>query len=122
MGYDIHITRAADWMDNKGSEISADEWLLFVEQDPELRLAGYNGKHFAIWSGQSRNPEPWFDWSRGCVFTKSPDPAMIAKAIGIATSLRARVQGDDGETYLPDGQVESNGVIDTRDGMDWRTW
>jgi hypothetical protein len=122
VGHEIHITRAAFWADNKGSEISAKEWLQLVESDPELRLAGYNGQYFALWSGQSRNPDPWFDWLRGNVSTKAPDPPVIGKAIALAKMLRARVQGDDGEIYLPNGQVESNGVVDTREGMDWRTW
>ena len=123
MGYEIHITRAPhDYYENVGHHISAAEWLAHVEADPELKLAGYNGPHFALWSGQSRNPEPWFDWSRGNIHTKSPDPPTLEKALRIAEALRARVQGDDGEIYGPDGQVFQDGVLQTREGMDWRTW
>jgi len=123
MGYDLHITRSPNgWADNSGHEIAAEEWLAVVESDPELRLAGYNGSHFALWSGSSKHEDPWFDWSRGNVSTKNPDPAMVAKAISVAQRLDAHVEGDDGERYLPDGKVERDGRIDEGPGMDWRTW
>src|SRR5262245_65787077 len=102
MGYDLHITRAQHWTDDE-PVITADEWLACVDEDPELRLAGYNGPYFALWSGQSKYPDPWFDWSLGRVHTKNPDPPIIGKAVAIATRLGATVQGDDGEVYLSDG-------------------
>ena len=48
MGYDLHITRAAKWFENKGYEISSEEWLALVQADDELKLAGYNGDYFAL--------------------------------------------------------------------------
>ena len=122
MGYDFHITRAESWTEGERSPITAEEWLGYVASDPELKLAGYNGPHFALWQGKSRHPEAWFDWYRGCITTKNPDPPLIAKALEIARRLRARVVGDDGEVYLPEGQVEVDGAIDGRPGMDWREW
>ena len=122
MGYDLHITRAADWTEAESAPITSEEWLTYVEADPELRLAGYNGPHFAVWSGQSRHPDPWFDWSDGRVHTKNPDPPLIEKAIQIAEQLGARVVGDDGERYLPGGKVERDGTVDDSPGMDWREW
>jgi hypothetical protein len=118
MGYDLHITRAKRWSDQEPS-ISADEWLAYVDRDPELQL---NGKYFALWAGVSRQPDPWFDWSDGHVHTKNPDPAVIAKAIQIASRLGAAVQGDDGEVYLPEGKVQIDGVVDASPSMDWRNW
>jgi hypothetical protein len=123
LGYDLHITRSPKgWFDNAGHEISAQEWLTIIEADPELRLAGYNSQYFALWSGPSRHQEPWFDWRRGNISTKSPDPPIVAKAISIADKLAAHVEGDDGEYYLSDGKVVRDGKIDQRPGMDWRTW
>jgi hypothetical protein len=123
VGYDIHITRADHWYDaGPDQQITAQEWLDYVARDPELTLAGYNGDYFALWSGQSRHSDPWFDWFSGYVHTKNPDPSLIAKAIEIARALGAHVQGDDGETYLPDGQIAHEGVIQSGPGMDWRKW
>jgi hypothetical protein len=123
MGYDIQITRSPGYhFQNEGHQISPEEWLKYVEGDPELRLAGSNGPYFAIWSGKCRYPEAWFDWDEGNIYTKNPDPAIMGKAIAIAVALGARVQGDDGEVYLPDGKIERDGVVDEQDGMDWRQW
>ena len=123
MGYDIHITRAEEWSAaDEAAVITAEEWLEYVKRDPELKLAGYNGPCFTLWSGQSRSPEPWFDWMAGDLYTKNPDPPIIAKAIEIAQALGARVQGDDGEIYLPDGQIEQDGEVQSGPKMDWRKW
>lgn len=102
--------------------ITAEEWLEYVKTDPQLRLAGYNGPCFALWSGKSRCSDPWFDWSAGDLHTKNADPPIVAKAIEIAHALGARVQGDDGEIYLPDGQIEQDGAIQSGHKMDWRQW
>ena len=121
MGYEVYITRAEHWADHE-PVISADEWLAFIAEDPELRLAGYSGPYFALWSGQSKYSDAWFNWFNGRVHTENPDPPMIQKAIAIAARLGARVQGDDGEIYLPDGRVEVDGAVDDSPSMDWRKW
>ncbi|HXE54889.1 MAG TPA: hypothetical protein VN541_17845 [Tepidisphaeraceae bacterium] len=100
MGYELHITRAESWADNDGKEITADEWLELVSADPELRLAGYNGPYFAIWSGPSEYPDPWLDWFGGNISSKHPDSLLIEKMAQIAAKLGAKVQGDDGELYV----------------------
>jgi hypothetical protein len=99
MGYDLHITRKEDWSDEQGPAIGAVEWLRIVEQDPELHLETINGPYFAIWSGPSKYPDPWLDWSDGNVYTKNPDQPLIRKMLQIAARLGAKVQGDDGEVY-----------------------
>jgi hypothetical protein len=121
MGYDIHIIRSDDWSSiDAGQDITADEWLDYVSADPELTLAGYNGKYFALWSGHSGREDRWFDWTDGRVHTKNPDASVVAKAIGIARALGARVQGDDREFYLPDGRIEIDGVIISGPNATWR--
>ena len=121
MGYDNHITRAADWADGSPEpEITADQWLAYIRDDPTLKLDPANGDYFAEWSGESRHGAAWFDWSDGQIYTKNPDPPVVTKAVAIAYALGARVQGDDGEIYLPDGQVERDGEIE--EDQDWRTW
>jgi hypothetical protein len=105
MGYDLHITRAEEWADNDRDQITVDEWLKVVEDDPELRLAGYNGPYFALWRGRSEYPDPWLDWYHGNVYSKSPDKAIVQKMLQIAEQLGARVQGDDGEFYEDISQI-----------------
>lgn len=106
MGYNLYITRADQWAENEEHQISPREWLQLVEEDAELRLAGYNGPYFAIWSGQSEYPDPWFDWNEGNIETKSPDPPLIEKMVELAEKLAGKVQGDDGEVYRAGGAVE----------------
>ena len=103
MGYNLHITRAKFHYNNDGQWIPAEEWLRYIEQDPELSLAGYNGDYFAIWSGPSSYPDPWLDWSRGNIYSKNPDDALIDKMVEIAKKFNAIVQGDDGEVYIGGG-------------------
>ncbi len=40
MGYDVHITRKAEWSDDE-SAITLGEWLSVVDADPEMRLDGF---------------------------------------------------------------------------------
>ena len=106
MGYDLHITRAEWHNQNDGHWITAREWLDYVKGDPELRLAGFNGKHFTLWSGTCEYPDPWFDWRRGNIYSKNPDAPIVEKMVAIATALGAKVQGDDGEVYTGGGLSE----------------
>jgi hypothetical protein len=98
VGYDLHITRRKQWSAT-GHDISAEEWLAYVERDGELRLRPEDGPHVAIWSGPSELDDPWLDWSDGQIETKNPDPALIDKMVTIARAFGATVQGDDGEIY-----------------------
>jgi hypothetical protein len=99
MGVELHITRAEFWAENEGAEISAEEWLAYVESDPELRLDSRNGKYFVQWLGKSSYNEPWLDWFQGNVSSKWPDTALYRKMLGIATALKARVMDDNGNFY-----------------------
>jgi hypothetical protein len=94
MGYDLRITRAIDWVANRGSEIPASEWDALVQADPDLVSDPSNGPH-AVSFGSSG----WFDWFEGNVFTTDPDSATMTKMLGIAEQMSAVIQGDDGESY-----------------------
>ena len=100
MGYDYHITRAGNWAENDNAQITADEWLSLVRDDPELHIANENGPYFAEWR------DSWFDLVDGNVTTKNPDESTLGKMLALANRLRARVQGDDGEIY--DGSESSD--------------
>lgn len=71
--------------------------------DMSSRTRTCNGDYFALWSGKSECPDPWFDWFEGNIYTKNPDDPLIDKAVEIAKNLDARVQGDDGEIYIGGG-------------------
>ena len=97
MGYNLYITRAEDWVESEGHEITISEWLALIKLDPDLRLAGDgNGPQFTVWDGHPDDDESWLDWNEGNITTKNPDDALIAKMVEIAAKLDARVQGDDG--------------------------
>lgn len=96
LGYDLHITRREDWSDTD-SDISAEEWLRYVESDPELRICFEQGQYFAVWCASLH--DSWLDWSDGQIYSKNPDSPLINKMIKIAQQLGANVQGDDGELY-----------------------
>ncbi len=99
MGYDVHITRADDWTENQGKEITAEEWLAIVNADSDLIPLPENGKYFVIWRGATKYPETWFDWFAGNINTKAPDKATLGKMLQMARLLGAKVQGDEGEIY-----------------------
>ena len=115
MGYDVHITRRAEWSD-KGDDISLDEWIAFVAASPDLELVGHaetevpGGKVLRItadgltsWTGYSGRPESrgpvWFNHSRGKITVRNPDVEILAKMWSIAQHFAAQVQGDEGEAY-----------------------
>ncbi len=100
MGYDLHITRAKSWADNSRHYILSEEWLAYIEKDPELALSLDRGPFIAKWNGKSEYPDPWLNWSDGNISAKNPDEALIDKMVAIANELQAAVQGDDGEIYL----------------------
>lgn len=107
MGYELHITRADQWSENDGREISPEEWLELVGKDPELAIDARNGPHFAIWTPPVGTPVGWIDWFGGNLSSKRPDRALLGKMLEVAKRLGAKVQGDEGEVYateedLPD--------------------
>lgn len=116
MGYDVHITRAEEWMDSSSAPISLREWLDYVANDPEMRLDGhadatvgqgeilrYENDGLAVWTKYSGHGADgnmaWFDFSDSHIVVKNPDEEIIDKMCHVAEALDARVQGDDGEFY-----------------------
>jgi hypothetical protein len=115
VGYDVHITRTADWTLSEEIPISLDEWRAYLEQDPEMRLAGYaeaqvgdgvlrvESEGLSVWTAYSRDGVggnmAWFDYRSGEVVVKNPDDEILSKMRQIAERLGAHVIGDDGESY-----------------------
>lgn len=119
MGYELHITRKANWYEDSGPEITLGEWRAYAEADPEMRIDGFaeietpdgtlrmQSPGLAVWLAYSRHGESgnmaWFSHFRDRVSVKNPDEEIIRKMHRVAVALGARLQGDEGELYGPDG-------------------
>ena len=99
MGYDLHITRKEFWSDEDGPTIRIDEWIAYLNGDPEIEADPEN-PGLENWR-LAKHPEKWPLWwdRRGEIYTKNPDSEVIKKMVQIAESLHARVLGDDDEIY-----------------------
>jgi hypothetical protein len=105
MAYQLHITRAADWMNSSELPITAAEWLKLVRTDSELVQDSIHGPYFVRWTG-SPGRDRWLEWADGRVDTRYPDGALLRKLVAIAHQLGAKVQGDGGEVYSGDEPVD----------------
>lgn len=118
MGYDLHITRADDWMRSEKHPISRAEWYAFVAADPELELSttdywesktangGIEREYAVYWVAYpgSDKETPAFWMHNGRIVKKNPDKAVVRKMAAIARQLGARLFGDEGEEYDVDGE------------------
>jgi|CXWL01.1.fsa_nt_gi hypothetical protein len=139
MGYDIHITRRAEWFDERAPAIALDEWLAVVRNDPELRLDGFaeaplsdgsvlrvEDSSMAVWHAYSRhgynNGAAWIWWNGGNIEAKNPDKEILRKMWLIAQRLSARVQGDECEFYDSAGEVIADSLADHAPPPTPRPW
>jgi len=123
MGYEVHITRAEEWMESEDTPISLADWEAYVNADPEMRLDGFaeattpqgetirvESPGIAVWTSYSGHEVggnmAWFSWFNGHVSVKSPDKEILKKMYAIAEALNARVLGDEGERYDADGEPD----------------
>ena len=110
MGYDLHISRAEDWVDSKTTPITLDEWKSYVDSDPELKIDPVNNHRedelMVLWYGDGVIPgspednEDWLCWHNGEIYTKNPEDVLIKKMCKIAAFFNAKVTGDDAEEYV----------------------
>jgi hypothetical protein len=99
MGYDLHMTRRKDWVD-QGDDISFDEFVAYVRSDAEFTYPSQLGDDFAYWHSSQTGHDSWLWWNEGRIDTKNPESEFIDKMVAVAKSLGAKVQGDEGEVYL----------------------
>ncbi|WPU23265.1 hypothetical protein RI049_00410 [Cedecea neteri] len=97
MGWEMHITRAEQAWDGESAPILAEEWIQYVNNDPELSFSPVNGQYHVIWLGDEIN---WLDWHAGNISTKSPAQGLYCKMLDIAASFNAKVLDDDDRIYL----------------------
>ncbi len=101
-GYDLHITRKVHWADSNGPTISQAEWREYVKHDGQVARDPANSEFDFVVSLTGESFPIWLDPKLGELVTKDPSQRAVAKLIDIARTLRARVQGDDGELYPSD--------------------
>jgi hypothetical protein len=111
MAYQLHVTRAADWMHSDELPITAAEWLKLIRMDSELVQDSRYGPYFVRWSG-SAGRDWWLEWAEGRINTQYPDGALLKKLVSIADRLGAKVQGDGGEVYSGDESVDEWAAYD----------
>ena len=116
MGYEVHITRAKQWIESGQAPISLREWLAYMKTDPEFRLDGFaeattpqgetiqtESEGLAVWTAYSKHGVgenmAWFGFSEDQIIVKNPDEEILRKMMQIGKALGAKVQGDDGEEY-----------------------
>jgi hypothetical protein len=106
MGYDLHITRRNDWID-QGNDITFEEFVSHIRSDAEFTYPGELGADSADWRSPNSGYQSWLSWSNGQIYTKNPEPEFIDKMVMVARSLRAKTQGDDGEVYLSATEIQN---------------
>jgi len=117
MGYDIHITRRLHWSDDGEPSISLNEWQAVIDSDPQLELASLDGSGeiCVMMCDQTKSAARYFYYGEGQIFVKKPCKEVLIKMLAIAQKLHARVIGDDGEIYTPDGTPSHKAQFDVTD-------
>lgn len=102
MGYDLHLTRADEWIDSGATPITIEEWVAagrtapFLAESAELS-DGTTNPVFVLAEGGLDGPA--FYWSEGRVVVRGADEGDVPACVEVARLVSATVIGDDGETY-----------------------
>ena len=115
MPYDVHIHRGEDFVEAADNPIPREDWEAWVANAPDFRFSDTDYVEFRYDEGDRR--EPLAEWTghpegedfalyyyAGEIVTGNPDPPVVRRMVEIADELGARLQGDDGEFYGPDGE------------------
>lgn len=108
MGYELHITRAGEWIDADQHPITLAEWESFAEAHPKLTQDGSVGwKDIgtqAVYSFTCEDgSQAWLSWRDDHVYVWGEFRDHVAALAVLAAEFHARLVGDDEEEYLPDG-------------------
>lgn len=122
MSYSIDITRKETSCSDEGSEISMDEWLEYVNSDPEMELYEYSeddenvyvnyfrNEGLAVWTKYSEyhvdGKRATFAYRGGTIDLINPIQETVIKAYAIAQSLNAKVKGIGCEEYDVNGYTD----------------
>lgn len=140
MGYELHITRASTWVEADTNPITLEEWLAYVESDPELEIdeigeatttegetLSTGDPGLAIWTAHpldgADGGRAWIYHCQNCIVVKNPDEAFIAKMWRIAQHFGAKVFGDEDEECGQNGeQITTIERVDTRANDTRKPW
>lgn len=106
MVYDVHVTRAADWVDSERMPLPLSDLRTVVATQSDLRVVarGVLNDHdlYALVDGI---PATLGLWTAGEIVVREPGPWHLARAAQLAQGLRAYVIGDDGQRYRLAGRT-----------------
>ncbi|PJN12357.1 hypothetical protein CG723_04710 [Streptomyces sp. CB01635] len=106
MGYELHMTRASDWLDSEERPISLRDWLEFAHNSAALRQEGHLDLHSVgrqpvfTW-GSLDSVAVGLHWCEGRVILSgahAPGVDLVGLA-DLAAELSAKLIGDEGEQY-----------------------
>jgi hypothetical protein len=98
-GHDVHVTRKAFWADPSGERITLEQWDAYVLVDPQVVNDPVNGPTDFLVTVRGTTFALWYNAELGELYTKNPTDDALHKLEDIARAMRAKVQGDDGESY-----------------------
>jgi len=111
MGYELHITRAAEWVDSEEHPIGRDEWATYADQHPDLVSNGSVewadiGRETTYDCTDKYGSAVSLSWRRGKVDVYGCNGEDYSKLLAIADGLNARLVGDEDEEYSLFGPVD----------------
>jgi hypothetical protein len=116
VSYDVHIHRAKDSFEASENPIPREEWEAWVANAPDFHFDEANfvifryddderKEYLAAWTAHPQGKEfALYYYDGSVVTTGNPDEYLLRRMAKIAHDLGARLQGDDGEFYGPDGE------------------
>lgn len=111
MGYELYITKKAEWYDQTGPKIPIEAWQALISSDPDLIAYERDSDSYlpAFLNGPIKSElKTWgrgLFYSHGDISVKKPNRETLAKMVSIASKLNARVIGDRDEIYHEDGTM-----------------
>jgi len=98
-GYDVHVTRKSFWAEASGPRITLEQWKAYVQSDRQVVNDPANGPTDFLVTVRGAAFPLWYNAELGELYTNDPTDEAVRKLEDIARAMRARVQGDDGESY-----------------------
>ncbi|HXQ39927.1 MAG TPA: hypothetical protein VN821_01575 [Candidatus Udaeobacter sp.] len=101
----VLVTRKEGPLDDAGPQITRDEWLRLVANDPDLSLQDPPDRSpadkavYAAWTNYPGGYAAWFGLVNGNIEVKGIDDALLGKLRAFAAALGARIISEEGEEF-----------------------